>query len=71
MRKNMKNTLAAYTELNHLDEDELITRAQNGDTHAFNPLIRKYQQRIYNLIYRRIQNHEAAEDICQEVFLKA
>lgn len=67
----MKNTLAAYTELNHLDEDELITRTQNGDTQAFNPLICKYQQRIYSLIYRRIQNHEATEDICQEVFRKA
>ena len=67
----MKNTLTAHIELNPLDEDELITRTQNGDTEAFNPLIRKYQQRVYNLIYRRIRNHEAAEDICQEVFLKA
>lgn len=67
----MKNTLTAYTELDLFDEEELITRTQNGDTEAFNPLIRKYQQRIYNLIYGRIQNHEAAEDICQEVFLKA
>ena len=67
----MKNTLIAYTELDLFDEEELITRTQNGDTEAFNPLIRKYQQRIYNLIYGRIQNHEAAEDICQEVFLKA
>lgn len=67
----MKNTLTAHIELNLLDEDELITRTQNGDTEAFNPLIRKYQQRVYNLIYRRIRNHEAAEDLCQEVFLKA
>ena len=67
----MKNTLTAHIELDPLDEEELITRTQNGDTEAFNPLIRKYQQRVYNLIYRRIRNHEAAEDICQEVFLKA
>lgn len=67
----MKNTLAAHTELNNLDEEELIVRTQNGDTKAFNPLIRKYQPRIYNLIYGRVRNHEAAEDICQEVFLKA
>ncbi len=67
----MKNTLAAHTELNSLDEEELIARTQKGDTEAFNPLVRKYQPRIYNLIYRCIQNHEAAEDLCQEVFLKA
>lgn len=66
----MKNTLV-YTELDLLDEEELITRTQNGDTEAFNPLIRKYQKRIYNLIYWRVRNHVAAEDICQEVFLKA
>lgn len=67
----MKNTLAAHTKLNISDEEDLITRTQNGDTEAFNPLVRKYQPRIYNFIYRRIQNHEAAEDLCQEVFLKA
>ena len=67
----MKYTLATHTELNHLDEEELIARTQNGDTEAFNPLIRKYQKQIYNLIYGRVRNHEAAEDICQEVFLKA
>lgn len=67
----MKNFLAAHTELNHFDEEEIISRTQNGDTQAFNPLIYKYQQRIYNLIYQHVQNHEAAEDICQEVFLKA
>lgn len=67
----MKNTLTVHTDLNHLDEEELITRTQNGDTEAFNPLIRKYQPRIYNLIYGRVRNHEAAEDLCQEVFLKA
>ena len=67
----MKNTLSTYTVLNHFNEDKIITLAQDGNTEAFNPLIRKYQQRIYNLIYQRIHDHEAAEDLCQEVFLKA
>ena len=67
----MKNTVAVHTELNASDEEELIARTQHGDTEAFNPLVRKYQPRIYNLIYRHIRNHEAAEDLCQEVFLKA
>lgn len=31
----------------------------------------KYRQRIYNLIYQRVGNCETAEDLCQEVFLKA
>ena len=32
MRKNMKNPPTAHTELDHLNEEELITRTQNGDS---------------------------------------
>ena len=67
----MKDTSATHTALNELSDGELIRRTQNGDTQAFNPLIRKYQRRIYNLIYQRVRDREAAEDVCQEVFLKA
>ena len=66
----MKDTSATHTALNALSDGELIRRTQNGDTQAFNPLIRKYQRRIYNLIYQRVRDREAAEDVCQEVFLK-
>ena len=64
-------TLTIHEESNHLNEAELIARTQNGDTEAFNPIVRRYQQRIYDLIYKRVGHHETAEDICQEVFLKA
>ena len=67
----MKDTSATHTALNELSDAELIRRTQNGDTQAFNPLIRKYQRRIYHLIYQRVRDREAAEDVCQEVFLKA
>ena len=67
----MRNTLTLHAELNHFDEQELVARAQNGDTEAFNPLVCKYQQKIYNLIYRKVGDRETAEDLCQEVFLKA
>ena len=67
----MENTLTAPQKLSHLDDDELIARTQAGDTEAFTPIVQKYQQKIYNLIYRRVRNHETAEDLCQEVFLKA
>ena len=67
----MRNTLTRHAELNNFDEQELVARAQNGDTEAFNPLVYKYQQKIYNLIYRKVGDRETAEDLCQEVFLKA
>ena len=67
----MKATLTGREKLHPLDETELITRTQNGDTEAFTPIVNKYQERIYKLIYRWVRHHEAAEDLCQEVFLRA
>ena len=67
----MRSALTTHAELNDFDEQELIARAQNGDTEAFNPLVYKYQQKIYNLIYRKVRDRETAKDLCQEVFLKA
>lgn len=70
---NNQKPAGVYTasELEQIDEDELIARFQNGDVEAFNPLVLKYQKRIYNLIYRQIRDRETAKDISQEVFLKA
>ena len=70
---NTRKSTSAYTasELEHIDEDELVNRFQNGDTEAFNPLVLKYEKKIYNLIYQRIRDREIAKDISQEVFLKA
>lgn len=59
------------TELSSIDERELIERFQNGDTEAFNPLVLKYRQKIYNLLYQRVRDQETAKDLCQDVFLKA
>ena len=67
----MRSALTIHTELNDFNEAELVARAQNGDTEAFSPLVYKYQQKIYNLIYRKVRDRETAEDLCQEVFLKA
>ena len=67
----MNITLSGLRELNHLDDAELIARTQNGDTEAFTPIVHRYRERIYKLIYRWVHHHETAEDLCQEVFLKA
>ena len=59
------------TELSPTDERELIERFQNGDTEAFNPLVLKYRQKIYNLLYQHVRDRETAKDLSQDVFLKA
>lgn len=66
-----KLELLSTDELELIDEDELISRFQNGDTTAFNTLVLKYQNRIAKLIYRHIHDAETTKDLCQEVFLKA
>ena len=67
----MKTDLTIHTEFDNFDDQELVARVQNGDTEAFNPLVYKYQEKIYNLIYRKVRDRETSKDLCQEVFLKA
>ncbi|MBS1809940.1 MAG: sigma-70 family RNA polymerase sigma factor [Acidobacteria bacterium] len=52
-------------------EDELIKRAQSGDREAFCGLTRTYQRRIYSLALYYTRNPMDAEDLSQEVWLKA
>jgi len=53
------------------DELSLVTRAREGDTNAFNDLVRRYDRKIYRLAMNITQNAEDAEDVLQETFLKA
>lgn len=55
-----------------LDDDKaLVERVQKGDTKAFDLLVRKYQHRILGLIGRMINDWAEAQDVAQEVFLRA
>lgn len=52
-------------------EDELIRRAQGGDLEAFCRLAKGYERRIYSLALHFCRSPEDAEDLSQEVWLKA
>ncbi len=52
-------------------ENELIQRAQQGDREAFCTLTRAYQRRVYALALQFTRNQMDAEDLSQEVWLKA
>lgn len=49
---------------------ELIKRAQNGDSAAFNEVVTAYRKRTLGTIARLISRPEDVEDVAQEVFLR-
>jgi len=49
----------------------LVNRARQEDSAAYDELIRRYQERIYATIYNMTSNHEDANDLTQETFIKA
>jgi RNA polymerase sigma-70 factor (ECF subfamily) len=53
-----------------LSDNELITRARNGETVAFEQLVRRYDRMVLGIANRYTRNAEDAQDIYQEVFLK-
>jgi len=54
------------------DEDkELVKRAQEGDTAAFDELVRKHSPKLYGLVYNMTSNHEDTNDLLQDIFAKA
>jgi RNA polymerase sigma-70 factor, ECF subfamily len=53
------------------DEMELVKRARRGDLKAYDDLVRRYQERIYATVYHMTANHEDANDLAQEAFIKA
>jgi RNA polymerase sigma factor RpoE len=52
-------------------ERELVDRAQRGDLGAYDELVKRYQERIYATVYHMTSNHEDANDLAQESFVKA
>ncbi len=53
------------------EERELLTRAQKGDSAAFEDIVRAHEATVYHLALRQLGSREDAEDAAQEVFLKA
>jgi RNA polymerase sigma-70 factor (ECF subfamily) len=53
-----------------LDDQLNISRAQSGDSTAFNALIRKYEIRAYQYAFRLTRNPEEASDIVAEAFVR-
>jgi RNA polymerase sigma-70 factor (ECF subfamily) len=49
----------------------LVRRVVRGDASAFGPIVQRYQDRIYNTVYRMVGSAEDARDLVQDVFVRA
>jgi RNA polymerase sigma-70 factor (ECF subfamily) len=54
-----------------LELEELVQRAQDGDARAFEDLMKRFQKRIFFAVMRVVNDMHLADDLTQEVFLKA
>ncbi len=49
----------------------LVDECRRGDSRAFDALVNRHKDRVYNAAYRFLGHHEEAADVCQEVFVRA
>jgi RNA polymerase sigma-70 factor (ECF subfamily) len=51
--------------------DFLVEAAQAGDRDAFGELVTRFEGMVYAIAFRRLGNHAEAQELAQEVFVKA
>lgn len=54
-----------------MDEKDLVQRSKDGDEEAFGVLVNKYKTKMYHLAYSLTHDAQVADDLAQEVFIKA
>ena len=53
-----------------LSDEKLIALFQSGDINAYNELVDRYKERLFNFVLRYFNNREQAEDVVQETLIK-
>lgn len=57
-------------EREQLDDRALVARILEGDRDRFTELVRRYEKRLVNYVYRITHRYEEAHDLAQEIFVK-
>ena len=63
--------MCTVEELSETDISNLVLAAQDGDREAFGELVQRYERNVYSVALRRLGNHAEAQELAQEVFVKA
>ncbi len=53
------------------NDNELISKVLHGDHQAYAGLVHRYQNYVFTLTLRLVKNREEAEEVAQDVFIKA
>ena len=56
--------------LEDMNDSEVVQASLDGDPRAFNDLVRRYDQRLLNFVYRTIGDRERSQDLVQETFVR-
>ena len=54
-----------------LNDNEIISKVLSGDHQAYAGLVNRYQNYVFTLTLRIVKNREDAEEVAQDVFIKA
>lgn len=54
-----------------LSDEELVQRFKEGDALAFDEIVRRHRGRIFNVVYRVLNNRQDAEEITNDAFIRA
>lgn len=57
--------------LTKLTDSELVAAYANNNNEAFDVLLERHKQKVYTYIFHIVKNHDVADDLFQETFVKA
>ena len=73
MRQNLQILSTESSTVNDkfkFSDEKLILRFQEGDINAYNELVKRYKDRLFNFVLRYFNNAEQAEDVVQDTLIK-
>jgi RNA polymerase sigma factor (sigma-70 family) len=54
-----------------LADTEIIAQVLKGDQHGFSQIVERYKNYVFTLVMRMLENREDAEEVAQDIFVKA
>lgn len=69
--ENQSDSADRSAHLEQLDDLELVKLVNNGERLAYREIVERYQKRVFSLVFSLVKNTQDAQDITQEIFVKA